>query len=427
MRSAESLRFAVRGILANKMRSALTTLMILIGVASVIALVAVGTGSSRDVQESISRLGSDTLYVLPDQPTGRGGTGLAAQMRRSLGIPAPSVSGTQTRSAVLTYDDAEALGHLSSVDKVAPGTVMRGVTTQYQSNAHVASLLIGTTPDFLDIDEATLTVGEPFTAADYTAHSRKILIGKTVANSLGGRDPMALVGQEVRINGAGFTVLGIMSPKGYSGQRDLDDRVLAVGTAVNDALYGYSPQGLGPVNAIAIKAKTGDLVSTAQSQAYALLAQRHGVSLLNADFVVFNASSILDASADSNKTLSILLAAVAGISLLVGGIGVMNIMLVSVTERTREIGIRKAIGAGRKDIVGQFLGEAVILSLAGGILGVGAGFVAVQWQIAGVDPVIAPYSIYLALGVSLMTGLVFGLYPASRAADLRPIDALRYE
>ncbi|MGQ0843354.1 MAG: ABC transporter permease [Sporichthyaceae bacterium] len=427
MRSAESLRFAVRGIVANKMRSMLTTLMILIGVASVITLVAVGTGSSRDVQESISRLGSDTLYVIPDAPTGRGGTGIAAQMRRALGIPSPSVTGTQTRNAVLTYADAEALATLPSVGNVSPGTVMRGVAMQYQSASTTAAMLIGATPAFLDIDETTIAVGEPFTDADYTAHARKILIGKTVANNLGGRDPTQLVGQEVRLNGAGFTVVGVMGPKGYSGQRDLDDRIIAVGTAVNDALYGYSPLGLGPVNAIAIKAKNSDLVSTAQSEATALLAQRHGVSLLNADFVVFNASSILDASADSNKTLSILLAAVAGISLLVGGIGVMNIMLVSVTERTREIGIRKAIGADRKDIVGQFLGEAVILSLAGGVLGVAAGFVAVQWRIAGVEPVIAPYSVYLALGVSLATGLVFGLYPASRAAELRPIDALRYE
>ncbi len=427
MRTAESLRFAVRGILANKMRSLLTTLMILIGVASVITLVAVGTGSSRDVQESISRLGSNTLYVLPDAPTGGSGTGLAAQMRRAMGIPAPSVTGTQTRGSVLTYEDAEAIGRLPDVGNVAPGSVMRGVTMQYASASHTAQLLIGTTPAFLDIDETTVTAGAPFTDADYTAHARKILIGTTVASNLGGQDPNQLVGQEVRINGSGFTVVGIMGAKGYSGQRDLDDRVLAVGTAVNDALYGYSPLGLGPVNGIAVSAKTPDLVQAVQGQTTALLAQRHGVTLLNADFIVFNASSVLSASADSNKTLTILLAAVAGISLLVGGIGVMNIMLVSVTERTREIGIRKAIGADRRDIVGQFLGEAMFLSLAGGVLGVAAGFGAVQFEIAGVEPLIAPYSVYLALGVSLMTGLVFGLYPASRAADLRPIDALRYE
>ncbi len=427
MRTAESLRFALRGIVANKMRSMLTCLMILIGVASVITLVAVGTGSSRDVQKSISRLGSNTLFVLPDAPTGGRGTGLAAQLRRSLGIPGPSVTGTQTRKAVLTYEDAEAISALPSVDKVAPGTLMQRVTMQYQSASHTAALLIGTTPAFLDIDETVIATGAAFTDADYTDHARKILIGPTVASNLGGQDPTQLVGEEVRLNGTGFIVAGILGGKGYSGQQDLDDRILAVGTAVNDALYGYSPLGLGPISGIAVKAKTPDLVTTVQGQVTQLLAQRHGVTLLNADFIVFNASSILDVSADSNRTLTILLAAVAGISLLVGGIGVMNIMLVSVTERTREIGIRKAIGADRKDIIGQFLGEAIFLSLAGGVLGVGAGFIATQWKIAGTEPVIAPYSIYLSLGVSLVTGLVFGLYPASRAADLRPIDALRYE
>ena len=148
---------------------------------------------------------------------------------------------------------------------------------------------------------------------------------------------------------------------------------------------------------------------------------------MNSDFLVFNSSAILAASSSTNATLQLLLAAVAGISLLVGGIGVMNIMLVSVTERTREIGIRKAIGGDRRDIIGQFLGEAVILSMFGGLIGVGIGFIATRFTIAGVQPVIAPYSVYLALGVSLFTGLFFGLYPASRAAALRPIDALRYE
>ncbi|MGQ0846417.1 MAG: ABC transporter permease [Sporichthyaceae bacterium] len=427
MRTAESLRFAIRGIVANKMRSMLTILMILIGVASVITLVAVGTGSSRDVQKSISRLGSNTLFVLPDAPTGRGGTGIAAQLRRALGLPSPSVTGTQTRKAVLTFEDTEAIAELPSVALAAPGVLMQRLALSYGSASGTAGLLIGTTPAFFDIDETTVAAGRRFTNAEYTAHSRVMVIGQTVANNLGGRDPNQLVGEAVKVNGQAFTVVGILAPKGYSGQQDLDDRILAVGTAVNDALYGYSPLGLGPISGIAVKAKTPDLVPVAQKDVTQLLAARHGVSLLNADFIVFNASSILDVSADSNRTLTILLAAVAGISLLVGGIGVMNIMLVSVTERTREIGIRKAIGADRKDIIGQFLGEAVFLSLAGGVIGVGVGFIATQFEIAGTEPVIAPYSVYLSLGVSLVTGLVFGLYPASRAADLRPIDALRYE
>jgi putative ABC transport system permease protein len=409
------------------MRSILTMLMILIGVASVITLVAVGTGSSRDVQKSISRLGSNTLFVLPDAPTGGRGSGLAAQLRRAMGIPGPSVTGTQTRTAALTFEDAEAIAALPSVATVAPATLMQRVTLQYQSASHTASVLIGTTPQFADVDESTVTVGRIFNDEDYTSHARLALLGPTVASNLGGRDPDQLVGEQVRINGQAFTVAGILAPKGYSGQQDQDDRVVAVGTAVNDALYGYSPLGAGPISAIAVKAATPELVPTAQGDVTRLLAQRHGVTLLNADFIVFNASSVLDASADSNRTLTILLASVAGISLLVGGIGVMNIMLVSVTERTREIGIRKAIGAGKKDIIGQFLGEAVFLSLAGGLLGVAVAFGTTRFTIAGTEPVIAPYSIYLAVGVSLMTGLIFGLYPANRAASLKPIDALRYE
>ncbi|MGQ0467981.1 MAG: ABC transporter permease [Sporichthyaceae bacterium] len=430
MRLAESLRFALRGIVANKMRSMLTTLMILIGVASVITLVAVGTGSSRDVQKSINRLGSNTLFVLPDAPTGRGGNSIGAQIRRTLGLPSPSVVGTQTRKAVLTFEDAEALTDKAAapnVDLVSPGTLMQNLQLSYGSESGVAALLIGSTPDFLEIDESRVAVGRKFTDAEYTAHARVMVIGKTVANNLGGRNPNALVGEQIKVNGSAFTVVGILEGKGYSGQQDLDNRIVANGTAVNDALYGYSPSGFGPISGIAVKATTPETVPLAQQEVTRILLARHGVTPLNADFIVFNASSVLDVSADSNRTLTILLAAVAGISLLVGGIGVMNIMLVSVTERTREIGIRKAIGADRKDIVGQFLGEAVFLSLAGGVMGVMAGFVATQFRIAGVEPVIAPYSIYLSLGVSLVTGLVFGLYPASRAADLRPIDALRYE
>jgi putative ABC transport system permease protein len=430
VRTAESLRFAIRGVVANKMRSILTMLMILIGVASVITLVAVGTGSSRDVQESISRLGSNTLYVLPDAPTGGRGRGMAAQMRRALGIRAPSVVGTQVRKAVLTYEDAAALRNnpaAPNVAAVAPTVLMQRVTMQYDTASHVTNALIGTTPSFLDIDETAVVVGRAFTEADYTSRNRLMLLGPTVASNLGGRDPTKLVGEQIRVNGQAFTVAGILEGKGYSGQQDTDDRVIAVGTAVNDALYGYSPAGAGPISVIAVKATAPETVPLAQGEVTRVLAQRHDVSLINADFIVFSASSVLSVSAESNRTLTILLAAVAGISLLVGGIGVMNIMLVSVTERTREIGIRKAIGAGKRDIIGQFLGEAVFLSVIGGLLGLAVAVGTTQFTIAGVEPVIAPYSVYLALGVSLLTGLVFGLYPANRAASLKPIDALRFE
>ncbi|MGQ0464671.1 MAG: ABC transporter permease [Sporichthyaceae bacterium] len=408
----------------------LTILMILIGVASVITLVAVGTGSSREVEASISRLGSNTLYVLPDAPTGRGRGGLAGQLRCAMGLKSPSVQGTMIKKAQLTFADVDALRNKAAapnVAEVAPAVFMQRVELAWGTESATAQALIGTTPNFLSIDETTVTVGQAFTQADYDAHNRLMLLGPTVANNLGGRDPTRLVGQQVRVNNQAFTVAGILSGKGYSGQQDQDNRIIAVGTAVSDALYGYAPPTTGPISAIAVKATTPDTVPIAQSEVTRVLAQQHKVSGVNLDFIVFNASAVLSVSADSNRTLTILLAAVAGISLLVGGIGVMNIMLVSVTERTREIGIRKAIGAGRKDIVGQFLGEAVLLSLAGGVLGLAAALVATQFTIAGVEPVVAPFSIYLALGVSLLTGLIFGMYPANRAAQLKPIDALRYE
>ncbi len=249
-----------------------------------------------------------------------------------------------------------------------------------------------------------------------------------MASDLVDGDSSELVGQSIRINGQPFTVTGIITSKGYSGQQDLDDKVFANGSAVADSLYGYYPPGQSPLSGLDVQVSPGSGGSAAaQAEVTKILLQRHQVDFANSDFVVFNPSAVLAAGSSANKTLTILLAAVAGISLLVGGIGVMNIMLVSVTERTREIGIRKAIGGNRRDIIAQFLGEAVILSLMGGTIGVLIGVVASRFTIAGVEPQIAPYSIYLAFGVSLFTGLFFGLYPASRAAALKPIEALRYE
>jgi putative ABC transport system permease protein len=431
MRLAESARFAFRGIVANKMRSLLTMLGILIGVASVITLVAVGTGSSRDVKASISRLGSNTLFVLPLQ-TGEGGNGrgIGAQLRRALGIKAPPVNGTQPQQAEVTEEDAAALKdpvNAPHVLDVASGVILQQVVVQHGTSSHTMDILIGSTPSFLPIENQTITCGPGFTQADYDAHMHYAILGTSVAQDLTDGDLCGLNGQQIRINGQPFTVVGLLASKGYSGQRDLDDRIIAVGTAVKDALYGYNPPGAGPISGIAVQSTSSDTVKAAQAEVTKIMLARHHVDLLHADFIVFNSSQVLDVSGSANHTLTILLAAVAGISLLVGGIGVMNIMLVSVTERTREIGIRKAIGAGRGDIIGQFLGEAVILSMVGGVLGVLAGFGASRFTIAGVKPEVAPYSVYLALAVSLFTGLFFGLYPASRAADLRPIDALRYE
>jgi putative ABC transport system permease protein len=432
MRLRESTRFAWAGVVANKMRSLLTMLGIIIGVASVITLVAVGTGSSAAVQASINRLGSNSLFVLPTSTISGGqGSAFLAQARRMLGLKATPENNTRYRKPVLTMDDASALidnPEAPDVTGVAPAVVVRNAVALYGAASHTVALTLGATPAYLTINNDTISAGSLFSDSDYLAHRRVLLMGTSVASDLTDGDASDMVGRSVRLNGQPFTVVGILGSKGYSGQQDLDDRVYANGSAVADALYGYSPPGQGPLSGLDVQVNPGAGGSAAaQAEVTKILLQRHQVDFANSDFVVFNPSAVLAAGSSANKTLTILLAAVAGISLLVGGIGVMNIMLVSVTERTREIGIRKAIGGNRRDIIGQFLGEAVILSLMGGTIGVLIGVGLSHLTIAGVQPQIAPYSIYLAFGVSLFTGLFFGLYPASRAAALKPIDALRYE
>jgi len=426
----QSARFAWGGILANKMRSVLTMLGIVIGVASVITLVAVGTGSSAQVQASIDRLGSNSLFVLPASTVSGGqGSALVTQLRRKLGLKGQD-QGTHYRKSQLTLDDAHALLNnpmAPDVAAVSPLVVIRGAAATHLNSSHTVGVLLGATPEFLDIDNTRVVAGRNFTDQDYSTHQRDVLLGPTVATDLTDGAPADLVGQEVRLNGQPFTVIGILEGKGYSGQTDLDDRVFAPGTTVEDTLYGYSPAGQGELSGIDVEATSRNTTAVAQAEVQNVLSQRHHVAGASTDFVVFNASAILAAGGSANSTLTVLLGAVAGISLLVGGIGVMNIMLVSVTERTREIGIRKAIGGTGADIIGQFLSEAVMLSMLGGAIGVAAGLFAAQFPVVGVHPVVAPWSIWLAVAVSLGTGLVFGFYPASRAAALRPIQALRYE
>jgi len=432
VRIGESLRFAIRGILANRMRSALTMLGLLIGVASVITLMAVGTGSSRAVHASIDRLGSSTLLVQPFQAGGGGfGTGVGSTIRRKLGLPPAGSRGTQSRIPSLSPDDLDALSNPQTaphIEAVAPIIRIDKPVIALGAIGHdETDFLLGVSPNYLDIDNTGVVIGAPFTEEDYRDRRRLALLGESVALHIATATVADLVGRDLLINGAAFTVAGVLEAKGSSGQINLDNRILAVGTAVSDTLYGYNPNGTGALTGIVVKATAPGDVPRAQEELIRALSASHGVDLIDADFTVFDATATLKTSAASTKTFGILLTAVAAISLLVGGIGVMNIQLVSVTERTREIGIRKAVGATRRDIVGQFLGEAVFLSVLGGILGVLVGALAARFTIAGVDPAVAPFSVYLALGVSVGTGLVFGLYPASRAADLRPIDALRYE
>jgi putative ABC transport system permease protein len=420
------------------MRSALTTLGILIGVAAVIILVAVGTGSSVAVQESISRLGTNTLTVSASQggtggrggfrggggggfgfPGGPGGGGGGAGTSGSVD------TGTKTRVAQLTLADAQALTDRTQaphVVSVAPVVSAQSVVATYAGATHTVSTFVGSTPSYLDNDNDSLQAGSPFTDSDYTQHRRVGLLGQTVAVDVAGGEGVAAVGKTVQLNGIDYTVLGVLTAKGSTGPVDGDDRVIAPLTAVQDTLTGY-----GSLGSISVQAASATDVAAATSEVQAILNARHQVTSSTADYSVSSASSFLEAATSSNRTFTVLLGAVAAISLLVGGIGVMNIMLVTVTERTREIGIRKAIGAQRGDIVGQFMIEAVLLSLFGGVMGVVAGLVGSRFTIVGVTPVVQPYSVALAFGVAVAVGLFFGLYPANRAAALRPIDALRYE
>jgi putative ABC transport system permease protein len=405
------------------LRSALTTLGILIGVAAVIILVAVGNGSSISIQNQISRLGSNTLTVSSASTAGGGrGGGFPSLFA---GQAAAATSGTKIRAPHLTMDDAQALTDKTlapDVLGVAPVVSASSVTAAYEGASHTIGTFTGTTTTYLLIDNDSVQTGQIFTDADFEAHRRVALVGPTVAKDLAGGDGTSIVGKTVTFNGKEFTVVGILAAKGSTGPQDQDDRVIAPATAVQDTLSGY-----GNLSSISIKATSASTVSLAQTEVQSILDGRHGVTASNRDYSVFSAASLISTATSSSQTFTVLLGAVAAISLLVGGIGVMNIMLVTVTERTREIGIRKAIGAGHGDIVAQFLLEAAMLSLFGAAVGVMVGLIGSQFDVIGVHPVVATYSVGLAFAVAMAVGLVFGIYPANRAASLRPIEALRYD
>ncbi|TGN81274.1 FtsX-like permease family protein [Streptomyces bauhiniae] len=418
MNPFEILRFALRGLGANKLRSGLTTLGILIGVGAVILLVAVGNGSSRQIQDSIARLGAGALTV-STSTTGQGGAGRQAGPGAAGGQQ--TGTGPRTQARKLTVEDAKALVDpvsTPSVESASPVVNASSQTTTYLTASHSIGQFVGSDSAYFKANNKTLRRGSLFTAAQVASGAKVAVIGQTVAEELFGRvDP---IGKRMNVNGAFFTVIGVLAESGSSssGFQDADDTAIAPYTAVQGTLTSY-----GALSQIVVQAKTPDAVDAAQAEVTTVLDQRHGTT----DFQVFNQASLQSAAAESSETFTVLLGAVAAISLLVGGIGVTNIMLVTVTERTREIGIRKAIGAPRGAILGQFITEATILSLIGGVLGVVAGVVSSRFEIVGVQPVIAPWSIGLALGVSVVIGLFFGSYPANRAASLRPIEALRHE
>jgi putative ABC transport system permease protein len=402
----EMLRIAWSGITANKLRSGLTILGMTIGVASVIVLIAVGNGSSKAVQSTIQSLGTNVLVV---QASG----GFRFGARAST---AATVS--------LTKADAEALQSPSlapDVKSASPVVDASSVSLVYDGTSFEPSSFVGTTPSYLTAHTYKVAEGASFTAEDVAKHRRVAVIGQEVVQELFAGE--SAVGQNMKVNGSNYEVVGVLAKKGTNGTTNEDDVVMAPITTVQDSLTG-----VGAIDSITVQAKSESSLDAAEAEVTTILEERHMIKdTSEPGFSVLNQGSLLETSSSTSSVFTTLLGEVAAISLLVGGIGVMNIMLVSVTERTREIGIRKAVGARRSDILTQFLTEAVLVSLFGGIAGVAVGVIGSQFEIAGVHPEIAAYSIFLAFGAALASGLFFGTYPAARAARLRPIEALRFE
>jgi putative ABC transport system permease protein len=402
----EMLRIAWSGITANKLRSGLTILGMTIGVASVIVLIAVGNGSSKAVQSTIQSLGTNVLVV---QSSGgfRGGIG-------------SSTAGTVS----LTKADAQALenpGLAPDVKSASPVVDASDVTLTYGGTTFEPSSFVGTTPSYLTAHTYKIAEGSSFTSEEVAKHRRVAVIGEEVVQELFSGE--SAVGQNMKVNGSNYEVVGVLAKKGTNGTTNEDDVVMAPITTVQDSLTGA-----GPIDSITVQATSESTLNAAEAEVTTILEERHKIKdTAEPGFSVLNQGSLLETSSSTSSVFTTLLGEVAAISLLVGGIGVMNIMLVSVTERTREIGIRKAVGARRSDILTQFLTEAVLVSLFGGIAGVALGVIGSQFEIAGVHPEIAGYSIFLAFGAALASGLFFGTYPAARAARLRPIEALRFE
>ncbi|MEK6528175.1 MAG: ABC transporter permease [Nitrospirota bacterium] len=401
-------KISFRALRVNKMRSALTMLGVIIGVGAVIAMLAVGTGASKQIEQQISSMGSNLLMVVPGA-TSAGGVRMGA--------------GTQS---TLTTGDADAIfKECPAVSDVAP--VLSGAAQIVYGNQNWSTGVTGTTPGMLIVRDWKLSAGRAFTETDVKSAAKVCLLGQTVVDNLfGGLDP---VGQIVRIKKIPFTVIGILDAKGQDpGGHDQDDAIYVPLTTAQKKLFGTTIPGM--VRMIMVKAKDTEALASAESQITELLRQRHRISPKQEnDFTVRNLTQMMQAAEQSANVMGILLGAIASVSLIVGGIGIMNIMLVSVTERTREIGIRMAVGAQTWDIRFQFIIEAVTLSLIGGMAGIAAGIATSQIlaMTAGWPVTVSPLSVILAFSFSGIVGIFFGFYPAYKASLLNPIDALRYE
>jgi len=404
----QTIKIALRALRTNKMRSFLTMLGIIIGIAAVIAMMAVGSGASYVISQQIASIGSNIILVIPGSTTSGG-------LRMGSG-------GSQT----LTADDVRAI--MAECPSVPPASGTTRTTSQVvYGNMNWSTLIMGATPELFDIREWYTVSGRSIGQQDVDGAAKVCLLGQTVADNLfGGDDP---VGKIVRIKKIPFTVIGVLERKGQSPQgTDQDDAIFVpLRTAQVKLSRSSFPNSVG---AVIVQAKGAELLDKAEEEINSLLKQRHRITNgKEADFSTRNLSEILAVAEQSSKAMSMLLGAVASISLIVGGIGIMNIMLVSVTERTREIGIRMAIGARRNDILWQFMTEAVLLTMLGGVIGIilGAGGATVVSKILDWPTLISVQSIVVAFFFSGAVGIFFGFYPARKAAGLNPIDALRYE
>ena len=393
---------------ANRMRTFLTMLGMMIGVGAVVLMMAIGEGAQQAIKKSISSMGSNLFIVLSGSPNS-GGARFGSGSAMSLNVK-----------------DADAIGVLDTISGVAP-VVMGSAQVIYAGN-NWNTAVIGTVPSYMGIRDWTIDNGYVFLNSDVRSATRVALIGKTVADNLFG-DDIDPVGKTIRIKQSPFLIVGVLNAKGQSlDGRDQDDTIIVPLTTAQRKLFGN--QVPGSVRMILAQAHSDNLMQQAEDDMNNLLRQRHNIREgSDSDFSVRNLTAIANTAAEATRTMALLLGAIASISLLVGGIGIMNIMLVSVTERTREIGIRMAIGARERDILLQFLLEAFVISIVGCVIGIfiGVGGAALVQRLADTDTVVTTQSITMAFAVAASVGVFFGYYPARKAARLNPIEALRYQ